>query len=163
MHLVKTFSTDFCFLSGCGLKMHFFLGGGQLYFQSCIPLVQTVVQAIFKLVQVKLLGTALKPIEIQCWRAISKPKIWEHDPLALKKKIWSATRAGWRFNSFQKYPIFQLTYPTVHEQCAKSKERGVMSRLMECRWSFLRCERWHFANIRTSFSLSLLYIFTLWK
>lgn len=94
-----------------------------------------------KLKQVKLSGTALKPIKIQCWRTIGKPIIWEHDPLALMKKIWSATIADSRFMQFiakifdysiiihmQLYSI----YLALHEQWAKSKEPGVMSRLMEC-------------------------------
>lgn len=135
----------------------FFWGGGATALSILLPLGTD--RCWGKLVQVKLSGTALKPIKIQCGRAISKPIIWEHDPLAMKKKMWSATIAGWR----QKYSIFHLTYPTVHDQCAKYKERGVMSRLMECGWSLLRCERCHFASIRSSSSLSLLYIFTLWK
>lgn len=35
---------------------------------------------------------------------------------------------------------FYPAYPAVHEQCAKSREPGVISRFMECGELFLRCE-----------------------
>lgn len=136
LHTVKTFSTGFCFLSGCGLIMQIW---GAAALSILLPLGTD--HCWGKLKQVKLSGTALKPIKIQCWRTIGKPIIWEHDPLALMKKIWSATIADCRFMQFIAkifdysiiihMQLYSITL-ALHEQWAKSKEPGVMSRLMEC-------------------------------
>lgn len=76
---MRTFSTGFCFLSGCCLTIHIC---GTAAVSILLPIGTD--HCWGKLTHDRSSGIVTKPIRSQFCSAINNPGIWEHDTLALK-------------------------------------------------------------------------------